>query len=394
MNPTLSLPQHITKCFQLIEAANAHVFVIGGACRDAYFGWVPNDFDLATDATPDRIKSIFHSYTLLTMGEKYGTITVIIDGQPVEITTYRKDHLSSDSRHPNEVSFTTSLDEDLLRRDFTWNAIAFHPQTGFYDPFNGVNDLRQRKLVFVGDPVVRLREDSLRALRAIRFMSSLGLMTEPSVFQTIAESVPKAFLLPIERIMPEIEKIITGKYFDMIYPLFAQVLLPIIPEQSQQQTMISSNLYPLRLAFLWRTLDALQVNSLLAKWKLSKKDSQMVTLFHQLMQHSAPHSSSALHQLLLNVPTSIRHDALMIWFTNDSLIQAQKWLTQLEELRLPFTPHEIKLPSQFYQQYHILPHQRQQVLLALLNETVQKGRWLTEHEMQRLVASFAQIPIK
>lgn len=391
------LPPYIQTVFTLIEQASGHVFVVGGACRDVLLGMNPTDYDLATDRTPTELKHIFKSYKILTMGEKFGTLTIIIEGHPVEITTFRNDHLSLDQRHPSEVTFTTRIDDDLQRRDFTFNAIAYHPRTGFYDPQQGKKDLLQRKLVFVGEPGVRLTEDALRALRALRFMSRFGLMASEETVDAIRTALPDALRLPKERILPELKGMVTGPYWVMIYPLFAQSLDEMFPHNLAIDYDKLRRLPPhfiARVALMLHDVSYDQQNQWALRWRLSKHESRMLAQCHHLVNHMIPNDRSSLHLALIDIPQELHHIALHYWYADAVWTEAAAWLDELYANKLPFSLKDIKVPDCLYAKYHIDGMNRQKLQKIIFQTTVALQRCLSEDELTELAANFNTQPIK
>ena len=189
-----------------LEKAGFQVWAVGGAVRDALIGHPHLDWDLATDATPDQVRTVFGRKRTIPVGIEFGTVKVL-DAQGVahEITTFRRD-VKTDGRHA-EVEFGASLDEDLARRDFTINAVAYSPTRGeVHDPFGGQKDLAARIVRAVGDPPARMREDYLRALRAIRFAARFDFEIDPQTWKAIRESAPHLTRLSAERVKQELEK--------------------------------------------------------------------------------------------------------------------------------------------------------------------------------------------
>ena len=172
------IPEHILGLMKKIEQNGEEVYIVGGSLRDILLGNIPNDYDLATSALPEKTKKIFSDHRVITTGIKHGTVTVMEEGEPIEITTFRIDGKYSDSRHPDGVTFTKRIEEDLSRRDFTVNAMAYHPAVGLVDPFGGQKDLKEKILRTVGESERRFDEDALRILRAFRFSAQLGFEIE------------------------------------------------------------------------------------------------------------------------------------------------------------------------------------------------------------------------
>ncbi|MBQ9783175.1 MAG: hypothetical protein IJW44_01495 [Clostridia bacterium] len=175
----LSLPGYVRTLMERLEGAGEEVYLVGGSLRDALLGIPPHDFDLATSALPQKTVSLFSDLRVIETGLKHGTVTVLSQGNPVEITTFRIDGSYTDARHPDGVTFTDRITDDLSRRDFTVNAMAYSPRRGLVDPFGGRQDLARRVLRAVGEPERRFSEDALRIMRAFRFSAQLGFAIDP-----------------------------------------------------------------------------------------------------------------------------------------------------------------------------------------------------------------------
>ncbi len=187
-----------------LENSGFSSFVVGGAVRDMLMGREPADYDLATSATPNEILALFPGSAVDTGGRRFGTVTVFENGMSVEVTTYRSESGYSDRRRPDKVHFETDINADLSRRDFTVNAMAYHPNCGLLDPFGGAIDLKNKVLKTVGDPQVRFSEDALRVYRLFRFSARLGFSIDPLTLQRAKEAIPLLPLLPVERIAKEL----------------------------------------------------------------------------------------------------------------------------------------------------------------------------------------------
>jgi|GEM_PF-28191 len=225
----ISLPSNVKLCMQTLEDAGYEAFVVGGCVRDSLLGKVPQDYDLCTNATPEQICQVFSDYELVRNGEKHGTIGVIIQKQVYEITTYRTEGGYSDSRHPDWVEFVSNIGQDLARRDFTVNAMAYHPKRGIVDPWGGKKDLKQGILRTVGDPVKRFTEDPLRILRGVRFAVRYELAPEQETEKAMLALTGLMENLAKERIFEELCKLLpTVSAGDLIR--FAPVLMQVIPE--------------------------------------------------------------------------------------------------------------------------------------------------------------------
>ena len=204
----MKLPQAIEAIISRFREKSVPVYVVGGAVRDSLMGITPHDYDLTTPAKPDEILAIMEGKKTFREGEKFGTIAVLTDIGPVEITTFRIDGTYTDNRKPDAVTFTADLKEDLARRDFTVNAMAYSPETDLVDPFGGRDDLKNKILRAVGDPARRFSEDALRILRAFRFMGQLNMAPDPALLAAAKEEAYRIESLSAERVADEMNKIL------------------------------------------------------------------------------------------------------------------------------------------------------------------------------------------
>ena len=195
-----------------LERAGYEAYAVGGCVRDMVRGVTPVDWDLTTSALPEQIQAVFAGEKMGLGGLKHGTVTVVLEGCPLEITTYRVDGAYSDSRHPDQVTFTRSLEEDLARRDFTMNAMAFHPRKGLVDPFGGRQDIENRCIRCVGESSIRFQEDALRILRAIRFVARTGFDIELQTRREMEQWAPRLEEIAGERMQSELIQIVSGPY--------------------------------------------------------------------------------------------------------------------------------------------------------------------------------------
>ena len=230
MIPSVPLPAGVSRALSMLEDAGYEAFIVGGCVRDALRGITPKDYDITTSALPEETKSVFRDYRVIETGIQHGTVTVMMDGMPLEITTYRTEGTYSDNRHPDSVSFTTSLREDVARRDFTMNAIAYSPVRGLIDYFGGAEDIRGGTIRCVGDPDTRFREDALRMMRGIRFASALGFAIEEKTAAAIRENKERISAVSAERIRVELTKLLCGANVKNVLMNWWDVLGVVIPE--------------------------------------------------------------------------------------------------------------------------------------------------------------------
>ena len=223
------LPTHVNDCIAALEGAGYAAWCVGGCVRDHCLGLTPLDFDLCTSALPEQTQAVFSGYPLVLAGKKHGTVGVVTGGTVVEITTFRTEGEYRDNRHPDWVAFVPNVEDDLARRDFTVNAMAWSPTRGYADPFGGREDLQNRLLRAVGDPVQRFREDSLRILRGVRFAVRYGLSVEETTMAAMESEAHLMDNLARERVFTELCKLLPlVTAADLLR--FAPILGAVIPE--------------------------------------------------------------------------------------------------------------------------------------------------------------------
>ena len=228
------IPSEVSFVLDKINEYGYESYLVGGCVRDYLLGKTPSDFDVTTNARPETIIEVFKdSAHLVATGLKHGTVTVIKDHVSVEVTTYRVDGDYSDNRHPEVVRFSTDLKEDVLRRDFTINSMAYSPKHGFKDHVNGLDDLENGVIRCVGDPSVRFEEDALRILRALRFSSILGFEIEENTSSQIHKKAHLLENISIERITVEFIKLLCGEYSEKILLDYRDVFSVFIPKISE-----------------------------------------------------------------------------------------------------------------------------------------------------------------
>lgn len=226
----IKLPASVRELLFRLTEAGHEAFIVGGCVRDSLLGKSPQDWDICTSAEPADLKACFSEFRLIETGLKHGTLTVLMDGQAFEITTYRIDGDYSDGRHPDKVSFTPLLSEDLRRRDFTMNAMAYHPDTGIADPFGGAADLKKGLIRCVGSPEKRFSEDGLRIMRALRFSSRFGFEIEEKTSQALFSCCRLLERVSAERIRMEFDKLLAGDGAINVLRRYGAVIACFLPE--------------------------------------------------------------------------------------------------------------------------------------------------------------------
>ena len=236
----IQLPEKVRQIIETLQSHGYEAYAVGGCVRDSLLGRVPGDWDITTSALPEQTKALF-ARTFDT-GIEHGTITVLLDKEGFEVTTYRIDGKYEDSRHPSEVTFTRSLSEDLLRRDFTINAMAYNDESGIVDLFGGMEDLQNRIIRCVGQAEARFGEDALRIMRAVRFSAQLGFGIEEKTQEAIRLLASNLRQISAERIQVELIKLLVSPHPEQIrlaYELgITQVILPEFDAlmETQQET--------------------------------------------------------------------------------------------------------------------------------------------------------------
>ncbi len=232
------LPKEVRYCLNALEQAGYSAYAVGGCVRDSLLGLEPQDYDICTSATPEQTAVVFARHRLVRNGEKHGTVGVVLEDHVYEITTFRTEGGYSDSRHPDWVDFVTHIEDDLARRDFTVNAMAYSPADGYIDPWGGRADLEKRILRAVREPTVRFREDALRILRGVRFAVRFGLEPDNATEEAMNDLAPLLDNLAKERIFSELCKLlphVTPQDLLRYKKIITQVIPELAPTVDFQQ---------------------------------------------------------------------------------------------------------------------------------------------------------------
>lgn len=225
----IQLPDKVHKIIDTLETAGYEAYAVGGCVRDSILGRDPDDWDITTSAKPEEIKNLFPR--TVDTGIKHGTVTVLFSRESFEVTTYRIDGDYEDGRHPNEVTFTANLREDLRRRDFTINAMAYNDRSGLIDIFEGVTDIKNQVIRCVGNAEERFGEDALRMLRAVRFSAQLGYKIDEATRKAIQKLSPNLQKISAERIQIELVKLVTSPHPDYLRTAYETgITAQILPE--------------------------------------------------------------------------------------------------------------------------------------------------------------------
>lgn len=277
------MPKGCKELINILHSNGYEAFLCGGAVRDSILGRPIHDYDITTSATPDEMMEVFKDKRIIETGLQHGTITIVIDGEGYECTTYRIDGNYSDSRRPDKVTFTKSLKEDLKRRDFTINAMAYNDEVGLVDPFNGMEDIKYHKIQCVGKPEDRFDEDALRILRAIRFASQLSFVLEPNTDYVLHKMYQNLENISVERINSEFCKIAASSDFCVQMVLYNDVLSLFIPEIKDMFGFQQNN--PYHMYDVWNhTVHAVQAYECDCEPDLNPRDliTSLAVFFHDI----------------------------------------------------------------------------------------------------------------
>lgn len=232
MNTTTDIrpPEQARALLGKLRRAGYEAYIVGGCVRDSLLGRTPDDWDICTSARPEEMEALFAGYRLLLKGKKHGTVAVVLDGHSWEMTTFRQDGQYTDGRHPDCVRFVPCLREDLARRDFTVNAMAWSPEDGLVDLFGGQQDLQAGILRCVGDPEARFEEDALRILRAVRFAAQLGFRLDPATAAAARQAHLTVRCVSAERILTELDRLLAGFAAGTVLAQYGDILTGALPE--------------------------------------------------------------------------------------------------------------------------------------------------------------------
>lgn len=269
----IELPRKVIMIINNLQLHGYEAFAVGGCVRDSILCRKPEDWDITTSARPEEIKRLFRR--TVDTGIEHGTVTVMIGREGFEVTTYRVDGLYEDSRHPKDVTFTTSLEEDLRRRDFTINAMAYNDEVRLVDVFGGMKDLNHHLIRCVGDPAKRFSEDALRILRAVRFSAQLAFPIEKNTAQAVRELAPTLKNISAERIQVELVKLLMSDHPDLIQDAYELGITKIILPEWDAMVGVEQNTRHHKYDVAGHTLHAL---------KNVKKDKilRLTMLFHDM----------------------------------------------------------------------------------------------------------------
>ncbi len=304
------IPKKIEYVIETLTKNGHEAYIVGGSIRDMMLGKEPFDFDIATSAKPFEVQELFQK--TIPTGIKHGTVTVMLEDSGIEVTTFRCDGEYTDNRHPENIEFVSNINEDLARRDFTVNALAYSPAKGVIDFYNGKSDLENKILRAVGEPEKRFCEDALRILRLFRFASVLDFKIEDTTFNA---AIKKGYLLKnisSERILPELLKAVTGQNCEVISSLIESNALDFLGITKAPDFSIVKNLRcNIMLAFFafiyFASNNPIET---LNKLKVSNKIKNYFELLLKIIDLNIPETKPEIKRILCTVPPEIFNDFL------------------------------------------------------------------------------------
>lgn len=344
----LKIPSKIEYVINTLYQNGFEAYIVGGCVRDMLLGGTPHDFDITTSATPQQIQSLFEK--TVPTGIKHGTVTVIIDSIPIEVTTFRKESEYIDHRRPQTVEFVASLREDLSRRDFTVNAFAYNHETGIIDYFGGKQDLEAKILRAVGEPEKRFNEDALRILRLFRFSSVLGFRFEENTLNAAIKYAPSLKQISSERIFSELYKAASGKNPRAMAPLIKSGGLEFlgVVKEPDYTAITRLNSKPDLAIFAFLYLSGAEVLKTLQQLKVSNKLKNYCKDLLELLKLPLPETKPQIKEMLCCGSPEIVADMLdfrkAVYGTDAA--SAKKSLTEILENNEPYLISHLEIDGE------------------------------------------------
>lgn len=308
----MKLPGYVSKGMKLLEENGYECYVVGGAVRSFLLHLPVHDYDLTTDARPEEMQEVFRDYKTIETGLKHGTLTVLFDNQPLEITTFRRDSVYPDHRHPETVTFSRAVEEDCARRDFTVNALCYNPAEGILDFFGGTKDLKKKILRCIGDADTRFNEDALRILRALRFAARLNFTIEENTRKALLNNISLLRFVSMERIREELNGFFCAPVCAVCMKAYRTVFNAALPEgknitdeewEHTLQVIDNTDRPLLRMALLLACCPSLDSEKTLNELKYSNHEKKQILNLLQYRQADVS-THTAIRKLLrfLQVP--------------------------------------------------------------------------------------------
>lgn len=376
-----TLPNPVKWALNRLTSCSYEAYAVGGCVRDMLLQRVPHDWDVCTSASPQQVIDCFADVRVVATGLRHGTVTALLDGQQVEITTYRVDGDYADHRHPDQVHFTTSLREDLARRDFTINAMAYRPDKGIIDYYGGREDLDQGIIRCVGNPDERFSEDALRILRALRFASRFAFEIEPETEAALLRHREELRYVSVERVLTEL----AGTDFSKVKERYLPVVQVVIPELMHIDVRPGLPVEPaIRLAALLKGLDA---GAILKRLKASTALTERVAAIVSELDTMVGADDVSLRQLLRHIGPSAAEQLLVIQ-DNPQAIEALRRILRRGDA---YTLRQLEVTGKDLLKLGLSGPQIGRALDGLLTKVIE-GELPNEHyKLMRAVGAFSAL---
>lgn len=370
MKPIFHLSPGATFAIGRLESRGYEAYAVGGCVRDSLLGTAPHDWDLTTNATPDETAAAFADCRVIGTGMKHGTVTVLYRGEPLEITTYRLDGAYADNRHPTSVTFSKTLADDLARRDFTVNAMAYHPKRGLVDLYGGTEDLARGVIRCVGDAGTRFREDGLRILRAVRFASVLGFSLEDETARAVHRCSGLLENIAQERIREEWNKLLLGKTPAAILHDYADVAAWIFPEllpAAEHREASGKTIFEQMPAALANAPTDLAL--------------RLAVFFHAFGDRNAEQGAAIADQAMLRLryDNAMREEVVRLVRLRDTAIPATE--PGVRRLLREMSPESAERLLNLQESVRTLPAEKAERVRAILRAVVERGDCVSLHTL-------------
>lgn len=383
MNITLS--NGAKEIMSLLESNNRKAYAVGGCIRDQIMGKEPFDFDITTDATADEMLEIFSSYRVLTTGIKHGTVAVFADNEIFECTTFRVDGEYTDSRHPDTVTFSRNLRDDLSRRDYTVNALCYNEKGGLIDLFGGIDDIKGKTIRCIGEAEKRFTEDALRILRGLRFSSTLDFTVEKKTADAMLCCAPLLQNISKERITEEFRKMLIGKNTGYVLEGFLPVLKAVIPDFEIQKNYIdefssSAEDFEYRMSLLIKHNP--HNEALLTALRLPKKVCESIS---QLSAMEAPENKIELKKML----GRFKEENVVKYLTCSGNTYALRWYGEIKSGGECYQLSQLAVTGKDILSLGVESHKIGGILNRLLDDVINEKTENTKEKLIKAIRSFS-----
>lgn len=382
------LPPPVQRALRMLNRAGFEAYAVGGCVRDAVLGRTPNDYDICTSAVPSQMQQVFAGERTLETGLKHGTLTVLMDKMPLEITTFRVDGDYLDGRHPSRVRFTARIGDDLSRRDFTVNAMAYSPINGLIDPFGGQRDCLEGVIRCVGDPRLRFEEDALRILRALRFSAKLGFTVEEKTNRALRELKESLQKISRERIAAECTGLLMGDHAQSVLAAFPDVIFSLFPSLAPMMLCPSDKDGQSVWAHTLRVLSRTPADEAL-RWAAFLHDSGKPACFREAPAEGSPDDAETSALLAEEILKSLKSSRAL----TDKTVTLIRWQRETPEKR-KIQEMLMHLGSECTDQWLLLQRAHESASEDPKSGNAEKRYALLKAEKDRLIAENACYQIR